>query len=161
MTARGLATARGSRMRLSAMHFWVGGAVLLVLVFVSVMVFSPVDTQLVVLPSYEKAFGLQGGPLTVRDYRGETSRLYGLAVVDPGGPLGLAGFHAGDVPVAHHGGADALAWALRRSECGEATEISVVQASAWAERPLRRLTVPARRRPGARGCVGEERALEQ
>ena len=139
--------------RLGAMHFWVTGAVLLALGAISLMVFSPVDTTSVVLPAYEREFGFRGGEFTVLDYRGETLRLYGLASVDPAGPLGVAGFRAGDVPVAHHGGADELAWALRRSECGETTMVTVVQASDWAERPLRRLTVPARPRSGARGCA--------
>jgi len=126
--------------------------VLLVLVVVSMILFSPVDTESVVLPPYERAFGFRGGRLKVRDYRGETAEVYGLLTVDPAGPLSGAGFLAGDVPVAHHGGADEFAWALRRSECGATTTVSVVQASAWAEHPVRHLTVPARPRPGAPGC---------
>lgn len=138
--------------RLGAMHFWVTGAVLLALGAIVSMFFSPIDTTSVLLPPYEDAFGFRGGQITVRDVRGEALELYGLASVDPAGPLGAAGFRSGDVPVAHHGGADAFAWALRRSECGEATTITVVHATAWAEMQRRQLTVPARPRSGARGC---------
>jgi hypothetical protein len=108
-------------MRLGAIHFWVAGALLLVLTVVSIIVFTPVDTERVILPPYEGAFGFRGGRLTVLDYRGETL--------------------------------DEFAWALRRSECGETTSVSVVQATAWADQRVRRVTVPARPRSGAAGCA--------
>jgi len=152
---RGMSTTESvppAPIRLGPIHFWVAGAVLVVVVVVSVLVFSPVDTESVALPPYERTFGFRGGQLSVRDHRGETLKLYGLITVDPAGPLSSAGFQAGDVPVAHHGGADEFAWALGRSECGRTTTISVVQASAWAEQPVRRLTIPAQPRLGARGC---------
>ena len=138
--------------RLGFLQFWIAAAILLMLVVVSVIVFSPVDTVSVVLPLYQREFGFTGARLSVRDYRGEALTLYGLVSVDPNGPLSAAGFRPGDVPVAYHGGAEEFAWALRRAECGKATTIAVVQASAWAEQQLRRLTVPARVRPGAPGC---------
>jgi hypothetical protein len=133
-------------------HFWISGAILFVFVVVSLIVFSPVDTVSVVLPSYEHRFGFHGHQLSVRDYRGESVELYGLVTVDPDGPLGAAGFRAGDIPVAHHGGAEEFAWALRQSECGKTAIVAVIQARAWAEQEIRRLTLPARPRSDAPGC---------
>jgi hypothetical protein len=141
-----------ARQRLGWRHFVVSAAILLMLAIVSVIVLSPVDTVSVVLPAYEQEFGFTGARVTVQDHRGESLTLYGLITVDPEGPLGAAGFRAGDVPVAYHGGAEEFAWALRRSKCGEATTVAVVQADAWAQHQLRRLTVPARPRSGAPGC---------
>jgi hypothetical protein len=116
--------------RLGPTHLWLAGTLLLILVVVCMIAFSPVDTQAVVLPQYERSFGFQGGQLSVQDDGGKASSVYGLVTVDPAGPLGGAGLRSGDVPVAHHGGADELAWALRRSGCGETTTVGVLRASA-------------------------------
>jgi hypothetical protein len=49
----------------------------------------------------ERRFGFRGGLLNVVDAQGQRDNVFGLLEVDPAGPLGRAGFVAGETPWAH------------------------------------------------------------
>jgi hypothetical protein len=117
--------------------------------------FWPIDTERVLLPKYEAEFGFKGGRFMVPGTGSGTS--YGLVSVDPNGPLGRAGFLVGDVPIAHHGGIGEFEWALRRSRCGEAKELTIMRVPLDAAGHARnhRLIVPATGTAPAEGCADE------
>jgi hypothetical protein len=142
-----MATEAESRSRrvLGPAQLWGLLAVLGGLVLVVAIALWPSDTERDLLPRYQKEFGFHGDRVATSDSRGEKVALYALVGIDPRGPLGRAGFRAGDAPVAHHGGMNEFAYALRRARCGEATGIKVVQVSQWGvpDRAVRELIVPA------------------
>lgn len=98
--------------------------------------------EYVVLPRYESRFGFRGGRITVEDSDGRRYSVYGIVDVRANGSFARSGFHSGDIPLGHHGGASELEWALMRAARGERPRVSVVQAREWGvrDRIIRELT---------------------
>ena len=93
------------------------------------------------IPSFEKRLGFKYAPIPLPGGEGQRP---GLVEVTPGGPLGQAGFRAGDIPVAYHGGVAEFCAALEGADDGYG-RIDVVNIADWgSDGPNRRrsLRVP-------------------
>jgi hypothetical protein len=95
------------------------------------------------LPSMEGKFGFKGARISVP---GEQYKPYALVQVDPAGALGRAGFRAGDVPIAHHGGFADFCGAIHSAEEGNNPEVRVINAAHYESgEPRRSIRIPAMR----------------
>jgi hypothetical protein len=91
------------------------------------------------LPSVQERFGFKGGRLTLP---GRDHEPYTLLEVDPSGPLGRAGFRAGDVPVFQHGGLAEFCGAIHSAEEGYSPEVRVISGHSYDASPRRSVKIP-------------------
>jgi hypothetical protein len=143
-------------MRRSLAMLGIGELVFAAFTIAVVILCWPIDTERVLLPKYEAEFGFRGGRFVVPG--AGSGRYYGLVSVDANGPLGRAGFHVGDVPMAPHGGGtNEFEWALRHARCGEAKELTVLRVplGAAGHTQNHRLIVPPTGTARAEDCSDE------
>ena len=95
------------------------------------------------IPSLGADLGFRSGKIPVRNWQ---EGLLGIVQIDPLGPMYAAGFRAGDIPLAHHGGMMAFCGALIGANHGREERLYVTTADYWpsTEPRPRELLIPKR-----------------